>query len=99
MQCRGYLFGKTLLYPDWERSKTLYRLCATFSGSVTGATAGYLMRAGQGLVDVSEIKQGDRPVPRRAEHHLAIALVGFGLVLSILLWTGLGTAVFRAFVD
>jgi hypothetical protein len=99
MQCWGYLFGETLLYPDWERDGTLFQLCATLSGSVAGATAGYLMRAAQGLMDASEITQGERPVPRRGEHHMAIALVGFGLVLSILLWTGLGVAVFRAFVD
>ena len=40
------------------------------------------------------------PEPCRCDEDEAeIALVGFGLVLSIPLWTGLGAAVFRAFVD
>lgn len=44
MQCWGYLFGDTLLHPDWERDRTLLRLCATLAGGVAMATAGSLMR-------------------------------------------------------
>lgn len=44
MQCWGHLFGETLLNPDWERDKNLFRLCATCSGSVAVAMAGCLMR-------------------------------------------------------
>jgi hypothetical protein len=44
MQCWGNLFGETLLNPDWERGKTLFRSCAACSGSVAMAAAGYVMR-------------------------------------------------------
>jgi hypothetical protein len=44
MQCWGHLFGDTLLNPDWERDKNLFRLCATCSGSVAATVAGRLMR-------------------------------------------------------
>lgn len=44
MQCWGYLFGHTLLYPDWERDRALFRLCAACSGSIAMFIAGYFLR-------------------------------------------------------
>lgn len=44
MQCWGYFFGDTLLNPEWERGKTLFRLCAACSGSIAMFIAGYFLR-------------------------------------------------------
>lgn len=51
LQCWGYLFGDTLLHPDWERHRTLLRVCAIFAGGVAMATAGALMRTAPAAED------------------------------------------------